>query len=130
MAGAWPFSAKILPESGAENGAMLRRSWMPEYPSFRLFAAKRKKSHPIAPEGEKCRIIAKNEPQNAKNGLKTAVFRVWRGFEAKNRGFGRSAPVAARCRLEISNCRTKCQLTLFLKYNAVVVGVQQRRRKA
>jgi hypothetical protein len=38
-----------------------------------------KKTHPIAPEGEKCRKIAKNEPQNAKNGLKTAVFRVWRG---------------------------------------------------
>ena len=35
-----------------------------------------KKSHPIAPEGEKCRKIAKNEPKNAKDGLKMAVFRV------------------------------------------------------
>lgn len=67
---------------------MLRRSWLPEYPILRLFAAKRKKSHPIAPEGEKCRIIAKNEPQNAKNGKKWPFFGFGGVGEAENPNFG------------------------------------------
>ena len=41
------------------------------------------KSRPIALEGLKRRKIAIKARKNAKNGLKTAVFRVWRGLEAK-----------------------------------------------
>ena len=46
-----------------------------------------KKSHPIAPEGKKCLKIAKNEPENAQNGPKTAVFGLGGILEVKNRGF-------------------------------------------
>ena len=48
-----------------------------------------KNTHPIAPEGEKCRKIAKNEPKKRskrpENGRFSGLGGVWK---AKNRGLG------------------------------------------